>query len=77
MNRLKAAGAIDIIVNTLPNMGQTSRANSAGPDTVTLAKNLSVDVFNATLKQALRGGNVIIVDSAKILNTVISSLATN
>lgn len=76
INRLKAAGATYIIVNTLPNMGQTPRAISAGPDTVALAKNLSVDVFNATLKQALQGSNVVIVDSAKILNAVVSAPAS-
>lgn len=72
INRLKAAGATYIIVNTLPNMGQTPRAISDGPGTVALAQTLSVDVFNATLKQALRGSNVVIVDSAKILNAIVS-----
>lgn len=76
INRLKAAGATYIIVNTLPNMGQTPRAISDGPGTVALAQSLSIDVFNATLKQALRGSNVVIVDSAKILNAVVSSPAT-
>lgn len=76
VNRLKAAGARFIIVNTLPNMGQTPLAISAGPTTVALAQSLSVDVFNATLKQALKGSNVVIVDSAKILNAVVSSPTT-
>lgn len=76
VNRLKAAGATYIIVNTLPNMGQTPRAISGGFNAVALPQSLSVDVFNASLKQALRGSNVVIVDSTKILNAVVSSPAT-
>ena len=75
VDRLKAAGAKFIVVNSLPNVGQTPGMIAGGDGTVALAKSLSIDVFNATLKASLTGKNVIYVDAAKLNNDVFNNPA--
>jgi outer membrane lipase/esterase len=73
INRLKAAGATNIVVNGLPNMGLTPSALASGTAGSALATNLSLGVFNATLQQQLKGLNVIYVDSNKLFNDVVNN----
>ncbi|TLU83892.1 MAG: autotransporter domain-containing protein [Chlorobium sp.] len=77
IQRLKSAGATYIVVNGLPNLGQTplysntfinNLLSSGDPALAAAASTL----FNTTLKQSISGKNVIYVDTAKLLGAVVA-----
>ncbi|MEM6667191.1 MAG: autotransporter domain-containing protein, partial [Pseudomonadota bacterium] len=74
IDRLKAAGATNIIAITLPDIGTTPAAIAGGPASQALQSGLS-DAFNTQLLTSLRGKDVVIVDAAKLLNGVAANPA--
>lgn len=72
VDRLKAAGAKTVLVVTVPDIGTTPfglGAEAATPGTGALLTTLS-GTFNDQLTSGLRGKNVVIVDSQKLLGAV-------
>lgn len=72
--RLRAAGARNLIVVGLPNIGATPFGTASGPATAGLLGTMS-STYNDTLKSALAGGNVLYFDGAAALNAVIANPA--
>lgn len=77
IDRLKAAGAQNIVVVTMPNLGVTpdaQLANAGAPGTAALLNSLS-DAFNNTLMSAAAGKGAVVVDSNKLLNAILANPA--
>ena len=74
IQRLKSAGATYIVVNGLPNIGQTPAFTNPYLLHTAYASSMTSlsGLFNSTLKQDIQGMNVIYVDTAKLLNAVIN-----
>lgn len=70
IKRLKASGANVVLVNSLYDLSQAPIYVNTFPVANSTAKELSVNVFNATLKQGLVGTNVIYVDTAKLITAM-------
>jgi outer membrane lipase/esterase len=69
--RVKNAGAGLVLINSVSNLGQVPLYVNNFPQASNLAKNLSIDIFNGTLKKNLVGSNILYVDTAKLLNAMI------
>jgi outer membrane lipase/esterase len=83
IDRLKAAGAQNIVVITVPNLGVTPQAQiiedgsvsgTPAPGSIALLTALS-DSFNNTLTSAAASKGAVIVDSNKLLSAVIANPA--
>lgn len=74
IQRLKSAGATYIVVNGLPNIGQTPAFTNTNLQHTAYAASMTAlsSLFNSTLKQDIQGMNVIYIDTAKLLNAVIN-----
>lgn len=71
VRRLQAAGAKLVIVNTLPDSGRTPLGLSQGASGAALLTAMS-EAFNQQLLQATAGSNVLVFDSNKVLDDVLS-----
>lgn len=74
IDRLKAAGAQNIVVITVPNLGITPSAaliNQANPGSGALLTALS-DTFNNTLMQAAAQKDAVVVDANQLLGAVLA-----
>ncbi|MDP3186990.1 autotransporter domain-containing protein [Limnobacter sp.] len=83
IDRLKAAGAQNIVVVTVPNLGATPQAQiiedgsvsgTPAPGSIALLNALSAS-FNNTLASAAASKGAVIVDSNRLLNAVIANPA--
>ena len=71
IDRLNAAGAKNILVITVPDLGITPFGLSQGTGGAAVLSGLTSS-FNNELKASLRGKNAVIVDSTRLLQAVIS-----
>lgn len=77
IDRLKAAGAQNIVVITMPNLGVTpdgQAADAAAPGTANFLNNLSA-TFNNTLASAAASKGAVVVDSNKLLDAILADPA--
>lgn len=72
--RLQAAGAKNLIVIGMPNIGLTPFGTASGAPTVALLGTMAT-TYNDALKAALAGRNVLYFDSAAALNAIMTSPA--